>query len=463
MLAMNTTTASTVSTVPIRERVEILVLDDDAVVRESIEECFAASEHAVTATGDVDEAKRLARNGAYDLLLLDLRLGALSGIDLIGDFLRSSPWLKVVLITGHGTIESAVKAMREGAYDFITKPLRPIELRAVTERVAEHRRLEQKIRSLEAQVQRWTPSPMLSSESPAMRRILTAARSAAESDVNVLLTGESGTGKGVLARAIHRWSDRAEAAFVTVHCPALSSELLRSELFGHVRGAFTGAVKTEPGKIAVANGGTLFLDEIGDLDPGIQVKLLRFLQDREYERLGDTQTRTADVRVIAATNADLEAEMRAGDFREDLFYRLNVVNLELPPLRERHEDIEALAEHFLLHYAARYERRLEFTDEARELLRDHDWPGNARELDNAIERAVVLSHSDVVGADEFSVATGRSAPLPGLDAGDLVSLEEMEKRYIRHVLDRTSTIEDASEVLGISPTTLWRRRRKYDL
>ena len=460
---MNTPSTATPSVRSVREGVGILVLDDDAGVRESIEECFATSDHVVTATGDVDEARRLAREGAFDLLLLDLRLGAQSGIDMIRDFLRSAPWLKVVLITGHGTIETAVRAMREGAHDFITKPLRPIELRAVAERVAENRRLERRIRSLEAQVRRWTPSPMLSSESPVMRRVLSAARSAAESDVNVLLTGESGTGKGVLARAIHEWSERAEAPFVVVHCPALSSELLRSELFGHVRGAFTGAVKTEVGKIAVADGGTLFLDEIGDLDPGIQAKLLRFLQDREYERLGDTQTRTADVRIIAATNADLEAEMRAGNFREDLFYRLNVVNLELPPLRERPEDVEGLAEHFLLHYSARYERPLEFTDEARALLRNHDWPGNARELDNAIERAVVLSRSDVVGAEEFSVATGRSTPVPGLEAGDLVTLEEMEKRYIRHVLDRMPTIEDASDVLGVSPTTLWRRRRKYDL
>lgn len=460
---MNTLSATSPATSSTRSGVGILVLDDDAGVRESIQECFATSEHRVTTTGDVDEAKRLVRDDPFDLLLLDLRLGAQSGIDLIGDFLRTSPWLRIVLITGHGTIETAVKAMREGAHDFITKPLRPIELRAVAERVAEHRRLERKVRSLEAQVQRWTPAPMLSSESARMRRVLSAARSAADSDVNVLLTGESGTGKGVLARAIHRWSDRADASFVVVHCPALSSELLRSELFGHVRGAFTGAVKTEMGKIAVADGGTLFLDEIGDLDPGIQAKLLRFLQDREYERLGDTQTLTADVRVIAATNADLEAEMREGNFREDLFYRLNVVNLELPPLRERLEDIEALAEHFLLHYSARYERSLEFTDDARQLLREHDWPGNARELDNAIERAVVLSRSDVVGAEEFSVATGRAAPLPGLDDGNMVSLEEMEKRYIRYVLDKTPTIEDASEILGVSPTTLWRRRRKYDL
>lgn len=445
------------------ERIEILVLDDEAVVRESIEECFASSEHVVTATGDVEEAKEFARNGVYDLLLLDLRLEGQSGIDLISDFLRISPWLRIVLITGHGTIESAVRAIQEGAYAFITKPLQPIELRAVAERVAEKRRLEHRIRSLEAQVTRRGPAPMLSSDSPAMRRVLSAARSAAESDVNVMLTGESGTGKGVLARAIHGWSERAEEAFVVVHCPALSSELLRSELFGHVRGAFTGAVKTESGKIAVAEGGTLFLDEIGDLDPGIQAKLLRFLQDREYERLGDTQTRTADVRVIAATNIDLEAAMREGSFREDLFYRLNVVNLELPPLRERPEDVEAMAEHFLLHHAARYDRQLEFTDEARELLREHDWPGNARELDNAIERAVVLSRSDVVGAEEFSVATGSAGPLPDLDDGDMVTLEEMEKRYIRHVIDRTPTIEDASEVLGVSPTTLWRRRRKYDL
>ena len=445
------------------DRVEILVLDDEPLVREAIEECFASSEHVVTATGDVDEAKEFARSGVYDLLLLDLRLEGQSGIDLISDFLRISPWLKIVLITGYGTIESAVKAIQEGAYDFITKPLRPIELRAVAERVAEKRRLEHRIRSLEAQMTRRGPAPMLSSDSPAMRRILSAARSASESDVNVMLTGESGTGKGVLARAIHGWSARAEEAFVVVHCPALSSELLRSELFGHVRGAFTGAVKTESGKIAVAEGGTLFLDEIGDLDLGIQTKLLRFLQDREYERLGDTTTRTANVRVIAATNVDLEAAMRQGNFREDLFYRLNVVNLELPPLRERPEDVEALAEHFLLHHAARYERQLEFTDEARELLRAHDWPGNARELDNAIERAVVLSKSDVVGAAEFAVAAGKSTPLPGLEAGDLVSLEEMEKRYIRHVLRQTPTIEDASEVLGVSPTTLWRRRRKYDL
>lgn len=447
------------------DHVEILVLDDDVGIRESIEECFATSEHVVTTTGDVEEAKRLAQNGVFDLLFIDLFLGDHSGIALVPDFARLSPWLKIVLITGHGTIEAAVKAMREGAFDFITKPLKPIELRAVAERVAAQRRLERKVQSLEAQVKRWSPSPMLTSQSPRMRRVIDSSRNAARTDATVLLHGESGTGKGVLARAIHDWSDRAKHPFVVVNCPALSPELLRSELFGHVRGAFTGAVKTETGKIALADGGTLLLDEIGDLDLGIQAKLLRFLQDREYERLGEATTRQANVRIIAATNADLEDNIRDGSFREDLYYRLNVVNLELPPLRDRRQDIEALADHFILHYAARYDRQLVFTDDARELLGKHDWPGNARELDNAIERAVVLSKADTIGAEEFSAATGATGGgLSGLVAGgELVSLEEMEKTYIRHVLSQMPTIEDASEVLEISPSTLWRRRRKYGI
>jgi NtrC-family two-component system response regulator AlgB len=277
-----------------------------------------------------------------------------------------------------------------------------------------------------------------------------------------LITGESGTGKGVLARAIHDWSHRATHPFAAVNCPALSAELLRSELFGHVKGAFTGATDTKVGKIEFADGGTLFLDEVGLLVSEIQPRLLRFLQDKEYERVGDPKPRHADVRLIAATNRDLHEAVSRGEFRDDLYYRINVINISLAPLRARRDDIPGLAQSFVRFFGAKYGKPLEgFTDEAIELLRAQTWPGNVRELQNVVERAVILTRSTRIGTALLPSSESPRPGIPGNDRSGLTTLKQMEERYIRHVLEVTESLDEAATVLGVAPSTLWRLRRKY--
>jgi NtrC-family two-component system response regulator AlgB len=296
-----------------------------------------------------------------------------------------------------------------------------------------------------------------------MRQALDVALKAAASDATILLRGESGTGKGVLARAIHAHSTRAAGPFVTVACPSLSAELLESELFGHVRGAFTGAVRDTVGKVAVAEGGTLLLDEIGDLPLSLQPKLLRLLQEKRYERVGETLTKASDVRILAATNHDLASAVAAGTFREDLLYRLNVIEVTLPPLRQRPKDVLPLAEHLLAFFARQSGKSVRgFTDEARAAFMRYPWPGNLRELRNALERAVILAAGDVIGLADLPAQVG-APPRAGVEVGSRVSLEELEAEHIRRVLTATATIEEAASVLGIDPSTLYRKRKRYGL
>ncbi len=295
-----------------------------------------------------------------------------------------------------------------------------------------------------------------------MHATLELAQRVAEKDASLLILGENGTGKTVLARAIHQWSGRRDAIFATVSCPSLSAELLASELFGHVRGSFTGATDNRQGRVQIAEGGTLFLDEIGDLPAVLQPKLLRFLQDREYERVGDPNTRTADVRVIAATNRDLGSMVEQGKFREDLFYRLNVVTLTMPPLRERREDIEKISEGMLARLARRYDapaRR--FSADALALLMAHSWPGNLRELHNAIERAVIVSRGEAIGAEHLPFARERPPASLGLRAGDAVSLQELERAHIEAVIASSPSLEAAARLLKIDSSTLYRKRKQY--
>ncbi len=478
-------------------RLEILVVDDEETVRETLALCLERDDHSVTRAADADEAMACARKGIFDLAFVDLRLGADSGLDLIPRLLGQAPWMKIVLITAHSSVETAVEAMRKGASDYLTKPVDPHTVRVLVERMAAIRRLERRVEALEDQMDRATPRPLLDSRNPAMRRIVEMARRVAQSDALVLIRGESGTGKGVLAREIHQSSTRAKAPFGVINCPSLSAELLQSELFGHVKGAFTGAVKTQAGKIDLTEGGTLFLDEIGDLPGSIQPKLLRFVQDREYERVGDPTPRKADVRIISATNRDLESAVAEGEFREDLLYRLNVIELTVPPLRARPEDVEDLARRFLRFFAHKYNQSLsDYSPSAWDWIRRHPWPGNVREMQNAVERAVILcttrevprelfpddgDRRTVVTAPEPSRTAPASPPPPHpgdgsppaadghdpveVDApqGSSVSLEEMERRHIARVLDDTDTLEEAADILGIAPSTLWRKRRKYDL
>ena len=443
--------------------VRVLVVDDEPRIRNTLTICLEGEGYEVAEASTAQDAIETVMERRFDIAFLDLRLGTASGLDLLPELLEQQPHLKVIVITAYASIETAVEAMRRGATDYLPKPFQPAQVRLAAEKAAERRALERRVEMLEERAQSSAPAAPLSSDNPAMQELLQTARQVAPSEATVLLRGESGTGKGVIARAIHSWSERADAPFVTIHCPSLSGELLESELFGHAKGAFTGAVETNPGRVSQAEGGTLFLDEVADLPPALQPKLLRFIQDREYERVGDPVTRRADVRIVAASNRDLEAAVERGAFREDLLYRLNVIELAVPPLRDRPEDVMPLAEQFLAFFAAKYNRRVErFSDEARRALRRHAWPGNVRELRNAIERAVILASGSELGGRTLPVDAGQSDD-PAPEIGQLVSLDTVEAAHIRRVIDATATLDEAADVLGIDPATLWRKRKKYEL
>ncbi len=399
----------------------------------------------------------------FDLAFLDLRLGRESGLDLLPRLLESQPGLGVVVVTAYAAVATAVEAMRRGAFDYLPKPFTPDQLRIILDRFRLVQGLRRQVAGLEEQVRQAVPEVDLQTCEPIVQTALDLADRVAASEATVLLRGESGTGKGVLARVIHERSPRASRPFVTVNCPSLSAELLESDLFGHVRGAFTGAVRDSEGKVAAADKGTLFLDEIGDLPLPLQPKLLRFLQDRAYERVGDSRVRRGDVRLLAATNHDLEEAVRAGRFREDLFYRLNVIEIHLPPLRQRAGDVEGLAKHLLQFFARQSSKALTgFTPEALAALRRHNWPGNLRELRNVIERSVILTRGPEVGLADLPVVLGQPINRR-VEVGGAVTLEELEIEHVRRVLAATPSLEEAAQTLGIDPSTLFRKRKKYGL
>lgn len=441
---------------------DVLVVDDESRIRRTVRMCLEDDGQRVETVGSADEAIHAAERKSFDMAFVDLRLPGQSGMELIPELLDRLPWVKIVVITAHASVESAVEAMKRGAVDYLPKPFSTSEVRMAARKVAELRALEDRVDALESRVDQGNPSPLLESRSGAMSQAIGLARQVADTDASVLLLGESGTGKGVLARAIHRWSDRSDAPFGVAHCPSFPRELLESELFGHVKGAFTGAVQSNPGRISRCEGGTLFLDEIGDLPEPLQPKLLRFLDDGEYERLGDPTTREADVRIVAATNRDLQQAVADGAFREDLYYRLNVVEIELPPLSDRQGDILPLAERFLGFYQRQHGADAErFSEEAERALRSYAWPGNVRELENAVERAVILATGEEVRPGHLPFEGERKEEVPRV--GGRVSLPALEKEHIRRVLAATGSLEEAAEVLGIGTTTLWRRRKEYDL
>ncbi|MGD0463627.1 MAG: sigma-54 dependent transcriptional regulator [Tepidisphaeraceae bacterium] len=443
------------------QSLNILVVDDEINVRKTLAISLEIDGYSVTAVSNARDAVAEASKQSFDLAFVDLRLGADLGTDLIPQLLKQSPWMRIVIITAHGSIDTAVETMKRGAADYLTKPFTPAQVKLVVERVARLRALEQQVAGLEEIVGRSRGEMSLKSNDPAMQRTFNLARQVAPSDTTVLIRGESGTGKGVLARAIHGWSNRAKKPMATLSCPTLSPQLLESELFGHARGAFTGAIRDNAGRIAGSEGGTLLLDEIGDLPLQLQPKLLRFLQDREYERVGESQTRRADVRVIAATHVDLEAAVAGGKFREDLLYRIKVIQLDLPPLRDRTDDVAAFAERFLAEL--RGGRLISgFTPEAMAALRAYRWPGNIRELHNVIERALFLCQADRVGLEHLpsEVAGGKPAP-PGV--GDSISLDQLEETHIRRVLAKAKSLDEAAKILDIDVATLWRKRQKYGL
>ncbi|MCE4067816.1 MULTISPECIES: sigma-54-dependent response regulator transcription factor AlgB [Pseudomonas] len=438
----------------------ILLVDDESAILRSFRYCLEDEGYSVATASSAQQAENLLQRQVFDLCFLDLRLGDDNGLDVLAQMRVQAPWMRVVIVTAHSAVDTAVDAMQAGAADYLVKPCSPDQLRLAAAKQLEVRQLTARIEALEGEMRK--QGDVLESHSPAMAAVLETARQVAATDANILILGESGSGKGELARAIHNWSKRAKKSCVTINCPSLTAELMESELFGHSRGAFTGATENTLGRISQADGGTLFLDEIGDFPLTLQPKLLRFIQDKEYERVGDPVTRNADVRILAATNRDLAGMVAQGAFREDLLYRLNVIVLNLPPLRERAEDIIGLAERFLARFVKDYGRPARgFTDEARALLRRYNWPGNVRELRNVIERASIICNLDLIGVEQLAIGeqTANSAPR----IGEAMSLEELEKAHIAAVMASSATLDQAAKTLGIDASTLYRKRKQYSL
>ncbi len=442
---------------------KILIIDDERNVARTLAMTLETDGHETVAVESGAGALRQVGKSAFDLAFLDLRLGQEDGLEVLARLRAADPGLTVVLITAFASVPTAVEAMRRGAADYLPKPFTPPQIRLITERVARTRGLEGRVSELEALAAAQAPEVDLQSDEPAVQRLLETAFKAAASQASLLLLGESGTGKSVLARTLHARSPRAGRPLVTVSCPSLSRELLESELFGHVRGAFTGAMADTPGKVAAAAGGTLYLDEIGELPPEIQPKLLRLLQEREYERVGETQTRRADVRVLSSTNRDLTRAVAEGRFREDLLYRLNTIALTLPSLRERPRDLPKLAASHLRFFARQMGKpRAGFSPAASEAMRRHPWPGNLRELRNAVERAVILGGGPLIELDDLPAALRTPTVPPAVELGGRVTLTALGDEHIRRVLGKTPRLEDAAAILGIDLATLYRRRRQWE-
>jgi len=446
-----------------REHLRVLVIDDEKNIRVTLSLCLEQMGCAVTGVFSIETALSALSQHPYDLAFLDLRLGASNGLELIPKLLSTDPGLLVVVMTAYATIDTAVEAMKRGAADYLPKPFTPTQIRHVIDNCVKQRELRRRVVDLEGRLHEVAPEIDLESESPKICSVLEIARRASASDVPVLLRGESGTGKTVLARTIHSLSPRSQQPFIMVNCPTLSEELLASELFGHARGAYTGAVRDQPGRVEAAEGGTLFLDEIGEISPSLQAKLLRFLEEKQFERIGENRTRRANVRIIAATNRELEEHVRKGLFREDLLYRLNVIDLTLPPLRERPEDILRLARHFLQFFSKAARRRPpELSKAAEQALLAYVWPGNIREIRNTIERAVILWPAQIVEPEAFpsNVAARSQSEVPEL--GGNYSVDVIEREHIMRVIARTATLDDAAAILGIDASTLWRKRKRYE-
>jgi NtrC-family two-component system response regulator AlgB len=470
---------------------KLLVVDDEQGICSTMEAALTAAGHEVQMADSGEMALSLMRRASPDILITDLRMDGMSGLDLLGKAREYFPGVTPVIMTAYGTIDTAISAMKGGAYDYLVKPFTPEQLEHLVERIEEFRKLRAENARLRDTVEVLSEPSTITTKNPRMQKVLDMARKVAATDSTILITGESGTGKTLLAKTTHDASQRAKGPFAVVNCATLSENLLESELFGHVRGSFTGAVKDKAGRLQLADSGTVFLDEIGEISPALQTKLLRFLQEREFERVGDTKTIRVDVRIVAATNKDLEREVQEGRFREDLYFRLNVIDLHMPSLRQRPEDIPALAEGLLQRaFAAANRLYRPLSEEARRAINAYPWPGNIRELKNALERAAILCSTDQVTMDDLpdriaekttektadrtsagtisagsspsAMSSGAPSPHADLSAAE-VSLEDLERRHIESVLNSAETLEEAASVLGINLSTLWRKRRRYGL
>jgi DNA-binding NtrC family response regulator len=459
------------------KRAHLLVVDDEDLYRRSLERVLGRTGHQVTTARDASEAMALVAAQPFDLVLCDVKMPGINGHELVRQIHEVDADLPCIVVTGYGSAESSVEALHAGAFWYLEKPFEQGHLdvvRRLVERAIEHRRLKTENRMLHSQLRSRYRFENLIGVSPGLRDVLDAVAKVADTDSTVLVTGESGTGKELIARALHYNSRRADRTFVTVNCGAIPEELLESELFGHVKGAFTNAVSHREGRFAVADGGTIFLDEIGDMSPTLQVKLLRVLQDRTFEPVGSSKTVKVNVRVVAATNQDLEASIREGRFREDLFYRLNVIPIHVPPLRERREDIPLLVQHFLANVARERDRKVDgISPEALECLCAHAWPGNVRELENLIERLVVLRGEGRLELEDLPPSLRRSAgesvspaaprlPASGLSFHDVVN--RLETDLILQALERTrGNKNQAARLLRLNRTTLLEKIKKKGL
>jgi len=444
----------------------ILIVDDEVNIRNGLVQAVEMEGYEGIAAADGEEAWNIINSREIDMVITDLRMPGLDGSSLLKKIYASYPTLPVVVLTGHGTIEDAVTAMQNGAVDFLTKPVNLNHLFVLIKKSLSARDMVRKNEELQSELDRLKRGNSYSSmvgKSQAVQRLLDTIQQIAPSKASVLITGESGVGKEVVANAIVSYSDRANRPFIKVHCAALNENLLESELFGHVKGAFTGAVSETRGRFEQADGGTIFLDEIGEISQSTQIKLLRVLQEHEFEKVGGEKTVKVDVRVLAATNRNLEKEMKEGRFREDLYYRLNVVRLEVPPLRERKDDIPLLAMHFLNKYAQENNKNIEgFTNSARSALFNYDWPGNIRELGNCIESAVVMCRSNLIDLNDLPVNISRSPRTDEITIPLGSTMEEAEKLIITSTLafcggNKTKT----ADVLGLGRKTVQRKLEEY--